>query len=116
VFPATIIKTYAKNMNDIIFILIFLLIIFLPIVLIARWRYKKKVKKETETRSKLTPEERKREDKKWLDDVGNTLTVIVPTVTLMAVSKDFGWTVAILVSVAVFIIGRLLFGIIKKHN
>lgn len=101
-------------MNDIIFILIFLLIIFLPIIFIARWRHKKRVKREEEKRNQLTPEERKREDKKWLDGVGNTLTVIIPTATLMVASRDFGWTVAVLVSVAVFIIGRLLFGVIKK--
>lgn len=86
----------------------------MPIIFIARWRYKKRVKREEEKRGKLSPEERKIEDKKWLDGVGNTLTVILPVVVLMRASKDFGWTIAILVSVAVFIIGRLLFGVIKK--
>lgn len=102
-------------MKTLIIILLLGLIAFLIFVL---WRkvYRRIGKKETDRLSKLSPEGLILDKQKSLAGLRNTLTVIIPGAALMVLPKEFGWTIAVWISITAFIIGKLFFEYLKKRG
>lgn len=98
-------------MNNIIFLLVPITVF----VLFVWWLARIRIKKKERDREKLSAEARAVADERLLKNTGNFLTSVLPIAALISLKNSFGWDFAIGASVAVFILGRIIFSFIQKR-